>query len=71
LNAQYLFLLDAVDLSDPPVTAGVRQRFADLEAEWRELEAEMRQILEVRLPAFNLLFEENRIPAVIVPADGE
>lgn len=69
LNAQYLYLLDAIDGSDPPVTVGARQRFDDLEAQWAEHEAALARLMALELSAFNTLFETHRVPAVIVPSD--
>ncbi len=67
LNAQYLFLLDVVDSSDPPITDGALRRFEDLETEWQNHEGEMLEILDLDVPSFNRMFEELRVPAVIVP----
>lgn len=72
LNSQYLFLMETIDDSDPPVTAGARQRFADLETLWAEHEAALAEILEIRIPAFNALVREHEVPALIVaPKAGE
>ncbi|MEE8523607.1 MAG: glycosyl hydrolase, partial [Thermoanaerobaculia bacterium] len=68
LNAQYLFLLDVVDASDPPVTAGALRRFEELEAEWLDHEGKMLEILDLDVPSFNRMVEELRVPAVIVPS---
>jgi photosystem II stability/assembly factor-like uncharacterized protein len=68
LNAQYLFLLDVVDSSDPPVTSGALRRFEELEAEWQDHEGEMLEILDLDVPSFNRLVAELRVPAVIVPS---
>ncbi|HEX9730796.1 MAG TPA: glycosyl hydrolase [Thermoanaerobaculia bacterium] len=67
LSSQLLFLLESVDASDPPLTAGARARFTDLDAAWQAQAAEMRAVLDQDLPAFNALFDVHRVPAVIVP----
>ena len=67
LNEQFLFLKGAVASADAPPTDGSRTRFEDLEASWLMLKAEMKRLLEEDLAAFNKLYQENDIPAVIVP----
>lgn len=67
LNAQYLFLLQAVDSSDPPAGQGVYQRWVDLEDEWLQHKIEMEKIYALDLATFNQRFDELLIPAVVVP----
>jgi len=67
LNAEFLFLMDQIENLEPLVTDGQRQRFADLDAEWQPLKAEMDRILNEDLAAFNRIFADHGIPAVIVP----
>lgn len=67
LNAQYLFLLQAVDSSDPPLGQGAHQRWMDLEAEWLQHKIEMEKIYARDLATFNQRFAELQIPAVLVP----
>ncbi len=67
LNAQYLFLLQAIDSSDPPLGQGARQRWMDLEEEWLQHKIEMEKIYALDLAAFNQRVAELQIPAVLVP----
>ncbi|MDZ7359508.1 MAG: glycosyl hydrolase [candidate division KSB1 bacterium] len=67
LNAQFLYLMSEIDSSDPPLTNGLKTRFATLNAEWEQLEPMRNRLLEQEVPRFNALFQQNAIPAVIVP----
>lgn len=70
LNAQLLFLLDAIDASDPPLTEGARARHDALEARWKEHETALGRLLALDIPAFNNLVVESQVPAVVVPPAG-
>ena len=67
LNAQFLYMLSAVDGVEPPLTEGERERFEDLVEEWTTLQEEMQEILDIDVPAFNLLYQQQALPAVIIP----
>jgi hypothetical protein len=67
LNAQFLYLMSEIDSSDPPLTTGAKARYAALKVEWDQLQLAGNRILEKEVPAFNALFQQNAIPAVIVP----
>ncbi len=71
LNAHFIHLIGVVDGGDPPVTAGARARFDDLNAEWQTLQTEMTEILGAELDEFNRIFREQQTPAVIVPTFEE
>ncbi|MFQ5636993.1 MAG: WD40/YVTN/BNR-like repeat-containing protein [bacterium] len=68
LNAQFIYLLSTADEADPPLTNGVKQRFADVLSQWEKIQVTQKEILEKDVPAFNALFQEHRIPAVIIPS---
>ncbi|MDX1643648.1 MAG: glycosyl hydrolase, partial [Thermoanaerobaculia bacterium] len=70
LNMDYMDLMGKVDGSAPPVNQGMRRRLADLEAEWAEHQAERDRILTDEVAAFNALFAEHGVPAVILPTAG-
>jgi hypothetical protein len=67
LGDQYLYLADAVSDADFAPTPSQRQRFADLETEWAKRAAERDELIARDVPAFNTLFKEGGIPAVVVP----
>jgi photosystem II stability/assembly factor-like uncharacterized protein len=67
LNAEFLFLKEAVDGAEPMVTEGMRSRLQDLLAQWREQRAVMERLVQTELAAFNALYREHGVPAVVVP----
>jgi len=67
LNAQFLYLMSEIDSSDPPLTNGVKNRFTTLKMEWERLKPRGNRLLEQEVLRFNALFQQNAIPAVIVP----
>ena len=67
LNAQFIYMLSSVDGVEPPLTDGELERFDDLVEQWNSLKEEMQSILDNDIPAFNLLYQQQALPAVIVP----
>ena len=67
MDVQILHLLRAMDSAGPPVTAGTRERLADLKAEWSALEAEYARITTVELAAFTTVLENAGIGGVQIP----
>ena len=70
LNAEFIWLQGNVDAAGPPVTQGARDRFADLSQLWNEQRVEMNVVLEQEVAEFNMLVQEQAVPAVIVPAEA-
>jgi len=66
-NAQLAYLFGVVDGSGPPVSAGAKERYQELRAEWLEHEAELDRLLGEEVDAFNDLVREHQVPAVVVP----
>ena len=67
LNAQFIYMLSSVDGVEPPLTEGERMRYEDLVAEWETFKGEMQSILDTDVPAFNTLYQQQALPAVIIP----
>ncbi|MEM6794555.1 MAG: glycosyl hydrolase [Acidobacteriota bacterium] len=67
LDVQVGFLISEADEAGVPVSAGARQRLADLEAEWLELEAERDRWLGDGLAAFEAALDEAKVTGVVVP----
>ena len=67
LNAQFIYMLSAVDGVEPPLTEGERMRFEDLVTEWTTLQEEMQSILDTDVPAFNTIYQQQALPAIIIP----
>ena len=65
LNAQYAFLLGNVEQNDV-VTEPVRARLAELERAWGALRAEVEQLLQRDVAAFNALLREGKVEGVTV-----
>jgi len=68
LNDQFLELMGAIDGTDAPVTQGMKDRWTDLEVEWRALSPEVDRLLGPRLAALNGLIRSLSVPTVIPPA---
>ncbi len=67
LDGQLRHLLDSVAGSGAPVTAGAMERFADLEAMWSQLKAELQAITADHLDAINRWADEQSIPYIGAP----
>ena len=68
LNANFIYLLNATDASFGKLTRGMRDRHADLQAQWTELQREKERILQEDVAKFNDLFRQKGVPAVILPS---
>lgn len=67
LDGQLRHLLDVVDSSGAPVTAGARQRSDDLAALWEEQRKALQQITARYLEPLNAWAERNAIPHISTP----
>lgn len=65
LNAEFMELRSRVDTHDPKVTQGVRDRLLDIETEWNKHRLTMEKLLSEDVSAFNQLFKNKNIPALI------
>lgn len=66
LNAQFMQLKGFVDVADPRITSGAKERFNDLNTQWQVFADQRKQLIDVELAAFNQLFKELDLPAVIL-----
>ena len=71
LNSELLNLKSRVGSHDPQPTEGAQQRLDDLLVEWKTQKAAMNKIINVELAAFNQMYLEQNIPAVILPLPEE
>ena len=69
LNAQFIYLYGIINGNQPPVTDGSKQRLSDLENQWKERKQAKQQILNTDVVAFNAIFDENNIPAVVTEVE--
>ena len=67
LNAHMLNLLGTIDGSNPPLTQGQRERYADLSEEWQSYKKKLDQIMDHEVGKYNQLYKEKGLPAVIIP----
>jgi photosystem II stability/assembly factor-like uncharacterized protein len=67
LDGQLRHLLDVVSNGGAPVTGGARERYADLEAEWAQLRAQLVEISAGPLAAVERWAQENAVPHVRAP----
>jgi len=67
LNSELMNLKSRADSFFPQPTKGASQRLDDLLAEWAVHKKVMNEILNKEVAKFNALYEEQRLPAVVVP----
>ena len=66
LNAQLLNLRGYLDVADPKVTKGARQRLNDLTADWKVYEDERDAIVNNEMTKYNQAFKALDLPAIII-----
>ena len=67
INGQFGFLLGQVE-GHPELTAMVRERMVEVDAQWMALKAQLDAFEANELAAFNRLLERAGVPGVILPA---
>lgn len=65
LNAEFFNIKGLVDVSDPRVTKGVKDRLADLQAEWAR-ETTAAEVLRQSIRSYNDLYRSEKLDAVIL-----
>ena len=66
LNAQYFDLRATVDVHDPRLTAGSKQRLVDLDKEWEGYKSNLKRLIENDIKSYNEKFKAQNLPAVII-----
>ncbi len=66
LNAELMYLKSYIDTAYPALTQGARQRLEDLMAEWSALSGERDAIVGDGMDAYNRLYRELGLPALIM-----
>jgi hypothetical protein len=69
LNSELLFLKDFIDGPFPKVTQGAKDRFVDLKNDWSTYTKERDAIINTEMVAYNTLFKQLAIPAIIMEKD--
>jgi hypothetical protein len=67
LNSHMINLLQTIDGSDPPLTQGQRERYADLVDDWDMYKEKFKNILNNEVNEFNTQYKAAGLPAVIIP----
>ncbi|WP_296705652.1 glycosyl hydrolase [Algoriphagus sp.] len=65
-TANYMYVINQSDSSIPKINQGSRERRAELEEEWKVLEAEGNRLLKTEIPAFNKMVQEAGIGILFV-----
>ncbi|NAY92579.1 glycosyl hydrolase [Muricauda sp. JGD-17] len=69
LNAEFMYLKGFVDVAEPKVTQGAKERLNDLLRAWKSYEDEKNAIVGSGMKAYNDLFRSLEIPAIILTED--
>lgn len=67
ISAELMNLKQRIDRPTPLMTVGAQQRLTDLLSTWAGFKQEMRQIIHQDIAAFNELYRNYQMPAIIVP----
>jgi len=65
LGAEFLHIRSIADSHDPRVTQGVKERFADVQADWAKHKKTMQEIISKDINSYNKLFKDKNLPALI------
>lgn len=66
LNAQLINLKGYIDVAEPQVTAGAKERWADLKKDWQVYANEQKAIVNEEMKAYNMAFKDLGLPAIIL-----
>jgi DNA-binding PadR family transcriptional regulator len=66
LNAELMELKAFVDVAEPRVTQGAKERLADLLKEWESLKSEQQGIVRDGMAEYNELYLQLGLPALIL-----
>ena len=66
LNADFMHLKGFVDVAEPKVTAGAKERLRDLLAAWNTYDNEKKDIVETEMAEFNEMYQALSLPAIIL-----
>jgi photosystem II stability/assembly factor-like uncharacterized protein len=66
LNAEIMYLRGFIDNADPELTQGAKQRFNDLQQDWKVYSDERDAIVRSEMAGYNARYKELGIPAIIL-----
>ncbi|MEM8999530.1 MAG: glycosyl hydrolase [Bacteroidota bacterium] len=68
LNADFMHLKGFVDMAEPKVTEGAKERLRDLMQQWNAYEKEKEDIINKEMAEYNTMFKSLQLPALILKA---
>ena len=66
LNAQMTHLKGYIDVAEPKVSLGAKERWSDLKNDWQVYENELKAIVDEEMNGYNTMFKELGLPAIII-----
>jgi hypothetical protein len=69
LNADLLHLKGFVDVAEPKVTQGAKERLKDLLTDWKIYKTEKNKILGEEIKSYNTIFKSLNLPALLLKED--
>jgi photosystem II stability/assembly factor-like uncharacterized protein len=66
LNAEMMQLKSFIDVADPQVTQGAKDRWEDLKVEWKKFASGRDLIIGEQMKQFNEMYDQLNLPAVIL-----
>ncbi|NHF60544.1 glycosyl hydrolase [Flavobacteriaceae bacterium TP-CH-4] len=66
LNAQLLHLKGYIDVAEPKLTEGAKERWSDLQKQWKEFETERNAIVDEEMVAYNTMYKDLGLPAILI-----
>jgi hypothetical protein len=66
LNSQLLHLKGFIDVDEPKVTQGSKERLQDLMKDWNVYKTERNAIINSEMAAYNAQFKDLNLPAIII-----
>lgn len=66
LNSEFFQLRTTVDVHDPRVTEGVRDRYRDVQADWQKYKQQINEIVQKDVATYNKMFKDKNLPALMI-----
>ena len=66
LNSEFFQLRTTVDVHDPRVTEGVRDRYRDVQADWQKYKQQINEIVQKDVASYNKMFKDKNLPALMI-----
>ncbi|MDC6366177.1 MULTISPECIES: VPS10 domain-containing protein [Flavobacteriaceae] len=66
LNADFMHLKEFVDVAEPKITQGAKQRLQDLLAIWKTMDNEKNAIVKNEMSNYNAMYAKLQIPALLL-----